>query len=254
MRVRCFLKSLFLLTLLFHLTMKSNAQLKITFPSKDSVTITADWYPVSENMPVILLCHQARFSRGEYLETALKLNKFGFNCLAIDQRFGTEANGVLNETAAEAKRLKKSQTNLDAEQDIVAALNYLYAKYKKPIIILGSSYSASLALTIAKDNNRVFAVAAFSPGEYFPQKDFVAKHIDGLNKPVFITSSLEEADAATDLVKDVVSLIKVQYIPKSKGDHGSKVLWNSNASHEEYWIALMSFLDKMKKIEVLQSK
>ncbi len=251
---RYFLKSLILIMLLFHLTTKSNAQLKITFPSKDSLTITADWYPVSENMPVILLCHQARFSRGEYSETALKLNKFGFNCLAIDQRFGNEANGVTNETAAEAKRLKKSQTNLDAEQDMIAALDYLFGKYKKPIIILGSSYSASLALAIAKDNNHVFAVAAFSPGEYFVQKDFVAKHIDGLNKPVFITSSKEEADAVTDLVKDVVSLIKVQYIPKSKGDHGSKVLWNSSSLHEEYWIALMSFLDKMKKVEALQQK
>jgi dienelactone hydrolase len=254
MSPKYFLRSLFIITLMLHLTVKSNAQLKITFPSKDGVIITADWYPVSESMPVILLCHQAGFSRGEYSETALKLNKFGFNCLAIDLRFGNETNGIINETAAEAKRLNKPRTNLDAEQDVVAALDYLNDKYKKQILILGSSYSASLALKVAKENNHVLGVAAFSPGEYFEPTDFVAKHIDGLSKPVFITSSREEADAVTDLVKDVTSLIKVQYIPKSKGDHGSKALWSSNSSHEEYWIALMSFLDKMKKIAITEAK
>jgi dienelactone hydrolase len=254
MRESYFLKSLLVLIFLFLFAIKSNAQLKITFPSKDNVSVTADWYPVSLGMPIILLCHQARFSRGEYKETALKLNKFGFNCLAIDQRFGAEANGIVNETAAEAKRLNKSQTNLDAEQDILAALDYLYDKYKKSVIILGSSYSASLALKVGKENNHVLGVVAFSPGEYFEPKNFIAEHINGLSKPVFITSSKEEADAVTDLVKDVVSLIKVQYIPKSKGDHGSKVLWSSSPFHEEYWIALMSFLDKMKKIEALGAK
>jgi hypothetical protein len=109
-------------------------------------------------------------------------------------------------------------------------------------------------LKIAKENNHVSGVAAFSPGEYFEPKNFVAKHIDGLNKPVFITSSLADADAVTDLVKDVVSLIKVQYIPKSHGEHGAKALWSKNPFHEEYWIALMSFLDKMKKIESGESK
>src|SRR5437868_2803754 len=122
MNPRTLLKSLFIILFLF--AVKSKAQLKVSFPSKDSITIAADWYPVSENMPVILLCHQARFSRGEYSETALKLNKFGFNCLAIDQRSGNEVNGVVNETAAAAKRLNKSQTYLDAEQDMVAAVDY----------------------------------------------------------------------------------------------------------------------------------
>ncbi|MCX6292531.1 MAG: hypothetical protein NT126_12315 [Bacteroidetes bacterium] len=245
----------FLVILLFLLhSMKSDAQLKINFSSKDGLNLAADWYPVSDSMPVILLCHQARFSRGEYLETALKLNKFGFNCMALDQRSGDEANGIINESAAEAKRLNKPQTYADAEQDIVAALDYLYGKYRKRIILLGSSYSASLALKIAKENDHVLAVAAFSPGEYFDQRDFIAKHIDGLSKPVFITSSKEEADGVTELVKDVVSLIKVQYIPKTAGDHGSKVLWNSQPNHEEYWIALMSFLNRIKKIEPGEQK
>jgi len=89
-------------------------------------------------------------SRGEYSETGLRLNKFGFKLPGIDQRSGDAMNGVVNETAAEAKRMKKKQGYLDAEQDIIAAIDYLYEKYNKKVILCGSSYSASLVLKIAK--------------------------------------------------------------------------------------------------------
>ena len=228
--------------------MNSFAQLTVTFPSLDSLLITGDWYPVENDLPVVLLCHQNRFSRGEYNESAVKLNKFGFNCLAIDLRVGDEINGVKNETAARAQEKNQRPVFADAEQDILAAIDFLYGKYHKKIILMGSSYSASLVLKIATDNAKVLAVIAFSPGEYFTDKKFVSKNIRTLSKPVFITSSKEEADGVTDLMKNVMSRIKVQYIPKSNGVHGSKTLWNENPDHNEYWVALMSFLNRIKKI------
>jgi dienelactone hydrolase len=224
------------------------AQLKVFFPAKDELMITANWYPVSSDYPVILLCHQNGYSRGEYAETALRLNKFDFNCLAIDQRVGKTVNGVLNETAADAEEKKKSQSFEDAEQDILAALDYLQTQYKQKVIILGSSYSASLALKIAASSDRVSAVVAFSPGEYFSDPHYISSSIEKLDKPVFITSSRKEADGVTQLVRDVNSKIKIQYIPKQEGDHGSKVLWSTSPQNQEYWIALMSFLNKVKKI------
>lgn len=227
----------------------SMAQLKVTFPSEDSLLITADWYPVNTSMPTILLCHQNGSSRGEYNETALRLNKFGFNCLAIDQRVGDEVNGVKNETAARAKDAGKKPVYADAEQDIVAALDYLYDKTKKEIILLGSSYSASLALRIAATNNKVLGVAVFSPGEYFEDKRYIRNSIGNLIKPVFATSSREEAEGVTELMKDVNSRIKVQYIPETPGNHGAKVLWSVAPDNQEYWIALMSFLNKMKTLQ-----
>jgi dienelactone hydrolase len=243
------MKKLFLTILAATLLNVASAQLQINFYSKDGLKITADWYPVSIDEPIILLCHQAGSSRGEFSETALKLNKFGFNCLAIDLRAGDQSNGVINETAKEATAQKKSSTTLDAQQDIVAGIDYLYDKFKKPVILLGSSYSASLSLIIAIDNYKVSGVAAFSPGEYFSDSTYIRKNIRTLLKPLFTTSSLKEAETVTDLVKDVNSRIKVQYIPSSKGEHGAKALWKENPYNQEYWIALMSFLDKMKKTE-----
>lgn len=239
-----------LTVILFTMTIQlSSGQLKLTFPSKDGLTITADWYPVSSNFPVILLCHQNSFSRGEYIETALRLNKLGFNCLAIDQRVGNEVNGVKNETAEEARLKKIDPAYIDAEQDIVSGVDYLFEKYKRPITILGSSYSASLALKIAAENDKVSSVIVFSPGEYFEDKKYIGNHIQKLTKPIFATSSLEEVDSVTDLLKDINSRIKVQYIPASKGDHGSKVLWAESPYNHEYWIAVMSFLNRIKTTE-----
>ena len=102
--------SLFSFFILFLLMETAQAQLKLTFPSKDGLTTTADWYPVNSDYPIILLCHQNRFSRGEYVETAPRLNKLGFNCMAIDQRVGEEVNGVRNETAAECKKHGRYET------------------------------------------------------------------------------------------------------------------------------------------------
>lgn len=235
-----------LLNCFVHLTF---GQLKLSFPSKDGITITADWYPVSSELPTILLCHQNGYSRGEYSETALRLNKFGFNCLAIDQRVGNEVNGIKNETARAAMKRGLNPSYLDAEQDMIAALDYLYERYKRPITILGSSYSASLALKIANNNPKVASVILFSPGEYFDDKQLVNKSIQSFSKPIFVSSSLEESDAVTDLLKDVNSRIKIQYIPASRGDHGSKVLWAESLYNQEYWIALMSYLNKLKNIQ-----
>src|SRR4051812_4802889 len=103
--------------ILFTLSMQmASAQLKISFPSKDGLTVTADWYPVNSEMPVILLLHQNGYSRGEFLETALKLNKYGFNCLAVDLRVGDKVNDVKNETAEAAKNKKLKPTFEDTEQ------------------------------------------------------------------------------------------------------------------------------------------
>ena len=152
---------------------KSNT---ITFYTQDSVLVTADTYFVQNPSAMLLLCHQAGFSRGEYKNTARKLNALGFSCMAIDQRSGSEVNGIKNLTAADANSKFMNVGYSGAKQDVLAAIDYLYAANEnQPIILVGSSYSASLALWIAGERHKkIKAVAAFSPGEYLKGKN-VAK-------------------------------------------------------------------------------
>ena len=99
--------------------------IKVEFPSLDSLIIAALIYEINDTAPVVLLCHQARFNKFEYDEIAPELNKRGFNCVAIDQRSGGPIIDSPNETTLRAIKANKPIDYLDAEQDIIAAINYM---------------------------------------------------------------------------------------------------------------------------------
>ncbi len=217
---------------------------KITFPSKDSLSIKADVYLRDGQNPMILLCHQAGFSRGEYKSTAIKINQAGYSCMAIDQRSGKEANGVINETAKQAREAGLPTHYLDARQDIEAAIDYLYERSAHhPIVLVGSSYSASLALLIAKDNPKVRAVAAFSPGEYFDGIN-IQSEISDMSTAVFVTSSKKETPGVEKLVSEIPTDNVTHFKPEVAGIHGSRALWSTTEGYETYWEAFSAFLDE----------
>ncbi len=222
------------------------AQKTITFPSKDGILITADLYFISDTLPYMILCHQADYSRAEYKETAPKFTKFGYNCIAVDLRSGGTTNDIPNETAFAAKAQNKPTTYLDAEQDIIAAIDYAFALNKKKVVLVGSSYSASLAMKIGAVNTKVKFVIAFSPGEYFGEQLNLKKSIALYDKPLFVTSSQGGAEVLSKLIKDVKSKKKQQFIPTDKGRHGSSALWTTNPGYHEYWLALTLFIRSVK--------
>ncbi|RLD20113.1 MAG: hypothetical protein DRI71_10755, partial [Bacteroidetes bacterium] len=114
---------LIILASIFANSLQEKAQ--ITFPSTDGLELTADLYITNDKTaPFIVLFHQARWSRGEYLEIALKLNMLGYNCMAVDLRSGGEVNGVNNESFTAAKKAMKATQYIDAYQDIDAAMKY----------------------------------------------------------------------------------------------------------------------------------
>lgn len=223
------------------------AQKTVTFKAQDGLNVTADLYKIDTDAPYIVLAHLSEHSRGEYKNTAVKLNALGFNCLAVDTRTGNEALGVVNETTKEAKKLGLSTDYLSSEQDIAAAINYAYELgSNEPVLLLGSSFSASLALKIGATNPKVKAVMAFSPGEHFGNTLTLKSEISGFSKPLFATSSKKEAPDVAKLVDHIKSDKKVQFTPKCEGMHGSIALWDYNPNNEEYWKALKDFVLNLK--------
>lgn len=214
----------------------------VTFDSEDGLEMTADQYHIKLDKPVIILCHQAGWSRGEYKEIAVTLNELGFNCIALDQRSGGSVNGISNQTAANARAEGKGQTFLDAEQDIRAAITKYAAEYNKNVILWGSSYSSSLALKVAAENDKVDKVLSFSPGEYLPGVS-VANTAKDLDKPAFLTSSKSEAGQTKAIFDNIKSTDKTQFVPNGAGRHGSSALWTSEGDNAEYWVAVKAFLN-----------
>lgn len=214
-----------------------------SFPSKDSLTIYADIYIKERNAPTILLCHQAGYSRGEYKEIAKKLNLYGYSVVALDQRSGKEINGIPNLSYANAIKDSLSTEYIAAQQDIEAAIDYIYNYTNQPLLLVGSSYSASLSLLVSKNNPKIKAVAVFSPGEYLDSIT-LTDSLKKFDKPIFATSSQQEAEGVKQLIINIEPYLKTQFSPIVKGYHGSKALWSKNKGNEKYWEAFNDFLQQ----------
>ena len=225
---------------------------QISFASGDGLELTADlyWKHDDKSKPFIVLCHQAGWSRGEYREIAPKLNDLGFNCMAIDQRSGGTVKGVANETAGRAKAAEKPVTFVDAEQDMIAAVNYARENYAEGKLILwGSSYSSALSLRIAGEHQeKIDGVLAFAPGEYFIRFDKPANWIQvsaaKIQDPAFITSAKKEYKGWRAIFDSIEAEGSVKFVPKTAGNHGSRALWKQFDDSEQYWTAVKGFLSK----------
>jgi alpha-beta hydrolase superfamily lysophospholipase len=204
--------------------------------------MTADLYAVTPSRGALLLCHRSHFNRGEYTGSAKKLSALGFSCLAIDQRSGMSVLGYTNETSRRANQAGLPTRYADAKQDLEAGLDYLYSlHHQQPLIVLGSSYSASLALLLAAASERVKAVVAFSPLECLKGIQ-VAESLKALTKPVLVTAARQEMQEVARLVRFVPAPYLTLFHPEAEGVHGAKALWETTPGHEAYWEALQRFL------------
>jgi pimeloyl-ACP methyl ester carboxylesterase len=199
--------------------------------------------PKASAVGIILLFHQASSSAGEYDPIAPRLVDMGFATLAIDQRSGGKLYGP-NRTVAE---LGRSESYLAAERDLDAAAAWAQKTYPRvPVILWGSSYSASLVfVTAANRQGEIAKVLAFSPGEYFEGKLEVAKVAKRVTAPIFVDSAAdkEEIDAAKVILAASPSTVKVQYVP-AHGVHGSSTLRKDKDpdGYDENWRAVEAFL------------
>ena len=241
-----------ILFLIFFITTFSQSDPKetITFKAYDGVTITADLYFVhKKTAPFILLFHQSGWSRGEYLEIAPKLNRMGFNCMAVDLRHGGEINNVKNMTKTSADKMHKKDTNIAPLPDIQKAVDFVRENYSEGNLILwGSSFSAGLVLKYAGDNpEHIDGVITFSPGEYYSARasnTFVRESAKNITCPVFITSAKDEKKDWWQIYSVIPSKNKFWFLPVTSGNHGSKALWEKFEDNKAYWHALTTFLVK----------
>jgi len=209
---------------------------KITFPSRDGLQITAEVLKTaSPTAPWLVLCHQARWSRGEYRETMPWFADLGYNCIAVDLRSGGEVNGVVNETHQRAAEKGLGTTYVDAQQDMEAAIEYVRRQFKaQQVVLVGSSYSAALALVVAAQHpEQVDGVIAFSPGEYFVRlgkpENFIARHLAAVRCPVLITCAAQERHFCEHFQQAV---------------HGSRALWKQFPRSHEYRQVVREFLKR----------
>ncbi len=221
----------------------------IDFPTAGGIQGRADLYATkNESAALILLFHQAGWSRGEYGEIAPKLVKAGYRVMAIDQRSGGVVNGIRNETHYRATRMGLARSYLDAYVDMEAALAYARKELKaERIIVWGSSYSASLVFRLAAEHpENIVGVMAFSPGEYFKKEGahYVRTFAKRVRQPVFVTSTKNEREVVKPIFDASPAKKKILFTPASMGQHGSRALWGKWSDHDVYWAAVNGFLEE----------
>lgn len=220
----------------------------ITLKASDGVTIFGNLYESPNPRAMILLFHQADGSKDEYSSIGPRLAAMGYSALAIDQRTGGKQFGE-NETMTKAG-LTDPDAFLAAMPDLQAALDWGSAK-RLPVIIWGSSYSASLTFPLAVQNpGKVAAILAFSPGEYFPDPKLIRTAAAQVKLPVFITQAMTAQELADS--KPVFEALsgsdKTLFEAKRGSFHGSLALSSNlnKAGAEENWQAVAAFLDGLK--------
>jgi len=219
---------------------------QVLLKAADGVAVYGSYSEPADARAIILLFHQAGSGQGEYLTIAPRLNAQGFATLAIDQRSGGDMFGG-NWTAT--KLGKGDRPYAEAMPDLEAALAWATVK-KLPVIVWGSSYSSSLGFVLAAAHpDRVKALLAFSPDEYFEGKPAIAPSAAKLAMPVFITSAQDPAEIAAGkaLFDRVPSAGKRQFVPVKGGVHGSSILIaeRNKSGAEDAWSAVLSFLDSV---------
>ncbi|MGL4306818.1 MAG: alpha/beta hydrolase [Mycobacteriaceae bacterium] len=222
----------------------------VTFASLDGLLITADEYLADNALGSLLLCHRSHFNRGEYRETAKKFQSLGYSCLAIDQRSGMKVLGTTNETYLLAKQQGRATGYVAAKPDIEAAIEYCYLKNSsQPIVIVGSSYSASLALLIGSENGgKLSGIIAFSPGEYL-KGITLSETLHTLTVPTIVLPEKKDYLITQQLLKNADKSVVSLFHPQTEGAHGSRSLWSKTTGNDEYWSVVLEFLHKVWPIK-----
>jgi pimeloyl-ACP methyl ester carboxylesterase len=199
----------------------------------------------SNNKKVVLLFHQAGSNRMEYQPVLSSLHVASFDTLTVDQRSGGNDWDFENATV---KKLGGSTEYAEAYPDLEAALTWAQRKKYKTIIVIGSSYSASLAIMLAsKHGDELDAVAAYSPGEYFADKNWIKSAVKNLTVPLYITGSDTEKDRVNEVLQWKKDQDITRYEPE-KSVHGASML-RQDKNPDGYQANLESLINFLKRFK-----
>lgn len=214
--------------------------------ASDNLNVKGTYYQAKNPKAIILLFHQAGSSKDEYATIAPKLVAAGYSAMAIDQRAGGDMYGT-NETV---EHMPKGWKHLmeDAQADMEGAVRWA-EPLGKPVILWGSSYSASLVIPLANSHpGKVKAILSFSPGEYFPDARRIGRAAAQIAVPIFITSAAkpDEEAKAKAIAGRVPDHLATLYVPAA-GIHGSSTLIEAKNPDgaKTNWDAVTAFLDKL---------
>ena len=219
------------------------------FPAGDSVQIVADVYRgAAPSAPTILLFPQGGGSaRGEYRLIVPRLLGEGYNVIAADVRGGGARFGE----PSRAPAVGDDFSYCAALGEVDAAVGLARARgFTGPLVLWGSSYTATLALQVGSRRSAdVAAVLAFSPASGEPMAGCEPEPYVGwlarTGVPTLVLRPrVELADSARAAALEAMRRDGATVFVAEQGVHGSSMLdsTRTRASTAPQWKAVLDFL------------
>ena len=179
----------------------------IELKTEDGVKIAADFYPAKEkSAPAVVLLHMMPSTKESWKNFAKKLNKNGFQCLAIDLRGHGES-----EKGPEGFREFSDEEHQKSIYDVRAAVDFFISKGLglEKIALAGASIGANLSLWFQAENPEIKASILLSPGLSYRGIDTepFAKKINP-DQSVYLAAGGENDEYSTETVRKLFNLLK----------------------------------------------
>jgi len=196
---------------------------RITFKTRDGVTIVGDYYEGGSEKAALLL-HMMPATRASWVSFANQLVADGFSALAIDLRgHGESIVGSLGTLDYNNFSDAEHQASI---HDVEMAVEYLKGRGMKEIDIAGASIGANLAFFYSASHPEIHSVILLSPGLDYRgiNTEAVAEQFTGQTRIYFLASKEDEYSAAsTQELHDKVQARKQIEIFHDAG-HGTTIL------------------------------
>jgi dienelactone hydrolase len=228
----------------------AQALVEVRFPVRDSLAVVADVHrgAAGRGGPTILLFHQGGGNaRGEYRSITPRLLREGYHVVAADIRGGGDRFGSANR----AGPAPADFDYCDALPEVEAVVNLARAQgFTGPLVLWGSSYTASLALqAAARRSADVRAVLAFSPASGEPMRHCEpATYVGWLTRagvPALVLRPRAELNDTGRVARlEAMRRDGAEVFVAERGAHGSSMLdaERSGAGTDAQWSAVLGFL------------
>ncbi len=236
--------------LLLFLAAPASAQ-EVRFPAADGTQVFADVHRAASTPRLtLLLFHQGGGdARGEYAPIVPRLLSRSYDVITVDLRRGGDRFGHVNRTASSAQG---EFAYCDVMPDLEAALAFAGREGRAaPIVIWGSSYSATLVIHLAaRYPDDIAGVLAFSPAGGEPMQGCDPEPVvRDVRAPLLVVRPAREA--ALDHVHAQIEAFRAAGVDVrvvESGSHGSSTLVPERAGEhtEATWSVVLDFLARLR--------
>lgn len=218
---------------------------KVRFKTEDGLEIAGNYFPAEKNdAPAVVMLHMMPETKESWNGFAKKVNREGFQCLAIDLRGHGESQG--GPMGSKSFSDEEHQATIN---DVVGAISFFIDKgiSVEKISLVGASIGANLAIVFQSENPKLKATVALSPGLNYRgvEIEHAAKVLKE-EQSIFLVAGGSNDEYSTETVLKIFDLLKCNNKKKvilENSGHGTAIFGSEPGLEQE-------IIDWLKEIYV----